>query len=64
MQTGEETMALVNAPSHIMHVDVCMVIQNKDWEKRKTSINAQVPECMWLCAWLMVTLDVSRTKIW
>lgn len=50
MQTGEETMALVNAPSHIMHVDVCMVIQNKDWEKTKTSINAQVPECMWLCA--------------
>jgi hypothetical protein len=45
MQTGEETMALVNAPSHIMHVDVCMVIQNKDWEKTKTSINAKVPEC-------------------
>jgi hypothetical protein len=39
-----------NAPSHIMHVDVCMMIQNKDWEKTKTSINAQVPECMWLCA--------------
>ena len=46
MQTGEETMTLVNAPSHIMHVDVCMVIQNKDWEKTKTSINAQVPECI------------------
>ena len=40
MQTGEETMALDNAPSHIMHVDVCMVIQNKDWEKTKASINA------------------------
>ena len=35
MQTGEETMALVNAPSLIMHVDVCMVIQNKDWEKQR-----------------------------
>ena len=40
MQTAEETMALVNAPSHIMHVDVCMVIQNKDWKKTKASINA------------------------
>jgi hypothetical protein len=47
MQTGEETMALVNAPSHIMHVDVCMAIQNKDWEKTKT--NQLMPKSQNVC---------------